>query len=112
MGVLRLVCALLVGAGLAAGGYFVGQGGHKEAVVVSSEAPHPQTSERPQHRQTSKRQRERRVAPTTAPSPTPAPPAFVSCDANIRARAATTTCPFAEGVFYELYMATGGVTGD
>jgi hypothetical protein len=46
----------------------------------------------------------------SSPSPTAnaAPPAFVSCDANIRVRAATTTCPFAENVFYELFQATAG----
>jgi hypothetical protein len=32
--------------------------------------------------------------------PKPAP-VFVACDANIKARAATTSCPFAENVFYE-----------
>jgi hypothetical protein len=43
-----------------------------------------------------------RVA-TTTPTPTPAP-TFVRCDANIRVRAATTTCGFAQNVFYAFYM--------
>lgn len=49
----------------------------------------------------------RRVAEPT-PAATPAPPTFVSCDDNIRVRAATTTCPFAENVFYEYYEKGAG----
>jgi hypothetical protein len=39
------------------------------------------------------------------PRPKPAP-VFVACDANIKARAATTSCPFAENVFYEFWRAS------
>lgn len=48
------------------------------------------------------------ATPTPTSTPTPTPAAFVSCDANIRVRAATTTCPFAENVFYEYYEETLG----
>jgi hypothetical protein len=42
------------------------------------------------------------------PAPAATPVAFASCDVNIRARAATTTCPFAQNVFYEYYQETLG----
>ena len=41
---------------------------------------------------------------TPAATPTkPKPPAFVACDANIRAKSGTTTCAFAQNVFYEYW---------
>lgn len=57
------------------------------------------------------RHRGRDVVANATASPTPsasAAPTFVACDANIRARAATTTCHFAENVFYEYYKKTLG----
>jgi hypothetical protein len=42
-------------------------------------------------------QKERR---RSRPKPTPAAPVFVSCDPNIEAKAGTTTCPFAQNVFW------------
>jgi hypothetical protein len=41
--------------------------------------------------------------PTRTPAPKPKPPAFIACDPNIRAKAGTTTCPFAQNVFYEYW---------
>lgn len=35
-----------------------------------------------------------------SPPPRTTPPAFVDCDPNIQAKAETTTCPFAENVFW------------
>ncbi len=32
--------------------------------------------------------------------PRPSPPAYVNCDPNIQAKAATTTCPFAQNTFW------------
>jgi hypothetical protein len=55
-----------------------------------------------------KRRRHATKTPLPTATPTPKPVAFVSCDANIRVRAATTTCPFAENVFYEYYEETFG----
>jgi hypothetical protein len=41
----------------------------------------------------------------SAPVPKPVTPSrFVSCDQNIQAKAATTTCGFAENAFYEYWM--------
>jgi hypothetical protein len=52
-----------------------------------------------------------RVAPVKASKrakPTVVATDLVSCDANIRVKASTTTCPFAQNVFYEYYRATLG----
>jgi hypothetical protein len=46
--------------------------------------------------------------PAPAPTTTPTPSPFVACDQNISARAANTTCPFAENVFYEFHQRTFG----
>jgi len=43
-----------------------------------------------------------------ASTPTSAPTVFMACDANISVKRATTTCPFAENVFYEYWLAGGG----
>ncbi len=63
-----------------------------------------------------RRPRPRPRASTTAtatPAGTPAPPApaFEFCDTNIRARTPTTSCPFAENVFYAYYRETAGYGG-
>lgn len=42
-------------------------------------------------------------ASTPTPPRTRKPPVFVACDPNIRAKAGTTTCAFAQNVFYEYW---------
>ena len=69
-------------------------------------APTP-TSQRRHRRHHRHRRQQLTVASTASPTATAAP-TFVACDANIRARAATTTCGFAENVFYEYYEKTLG----
>jgi hypothetical protein len=57
----------------------------KEKVIVQKARPHKKRHHR----------RHRSAAPTA-----PAPPAFVHCDQNIQAKAGTTSCSFAENVFW------------
>jgi hypothetical protein len=45
-------------------------------------------------------QRKHRRKSRPQPTPTTAAPEFVDCDPNIEARVATTTCPFAQNVFW------------
>lgn len=57
--------------------------------------------------------RAHRRAPTPAaasPSPAPAPSGYRSCDRNVSARSGTTTCPFAQNVFYEYWKSGGAAT--
>jgi hypothetical protein len=56
------------------------------------------------------KRRSAKEAPTGTPAPpqASAPQVFVACDPNITVRAATTTCAFAENVFYEYFQATFG----
>jgi hypothetical protein len=44
------------------------------------------------------------------PRPTPAVPEFVNCDSNIQAKVGTTTCPFAQNVFWTYW--TSGESSD
>src|SRR3954447_7356601 len=37
---------------------------------------------------------------------------YTACDTNIRVKAATTTCPFADNVFYEYFQETYGYPSD
>jgi hypothetical protein len=64
----------------------------------------PATSPKPEERGRKKQQASRRAA---TPVPTPNASAYVACDANITVKAATTTCPFAQNVFYEYWTAGG-----
>lgn len=59
-------------------------------------APKPRQRRTPRHK-------ERR------PAPRPALPALTSCDANIRVKTATTTCPFAQNAFWT-YWTDGQTT--
>jgi hypothetical protein len=73
------------------------------AAPSATATPTPSPTSRPVTRR-----RHATKTPVPTATPTPKPVAFVSCDANIRVRAATTTCPFAENVFYEYYEETFG----
>jgi hypothetical protein len=80
--------------------------GATSATTTSTPTPRA-TPRRKKHPTT--RSKAAKVA-TAAPSPPPAttPAVFVACDPNIRVKAATTTCPFAENVFYEYFQDTAG----
>jgi hypothetical protein len=74
------------------------------SVPTATPTPTPTTSAAPRKTATA---RATRVRPKATKTPTPNRkqqyPSFVACDANIRARAATTTCGFAQNVFYEYW---------
>lgn len=79
----------------------------------SAQAAEPTPATTPVFQPTRKQRGRHRAAlaaltatPTATATPKPSP--FVDCDSNIRAREATTTCPFASNVFYEYFAATGG----
>jgi hypothetical protein len=88
---------MLVGAPMAIA--FAGCGGSGETVrtvtverVVTVEAPRaPRREHRPE------------------PSAPPATPEFINCDSNIEAKVRTTTCPFAQNVFWTYW--TSGQSG-
>jgi hypothetical protein len=75
----------------------------RAAAPSATATPTPSPTPRPATRR-------QRPAKTPVPTaiPTTKPVALVSCDPNIRVRAATTTCPFAENVFYAYYQETFG----
>jgi hypothetical protein len=77
----------------------------RAAVVVASATLTPTLTASP--RQASRTASKRTSVSETA-TPTPNTGAFVSCDSNIRVKAATTTCPFAQNVFYKYYRQTSG----
>jgi hypothetical protein len=77
----------------------------RAAAVVASATPTPTPTASP--RQAS-RTASKRIRVSETATPTPNAGAFVSCDANIRVKASTTTCPFAQNVFYEYYRQTDG----
>ena len=68
-----------------------------ESTATPTPTPKPKTAV--------KRKKQSRPATMTkpAPPPKPKPPAFVACDPNIRAKVGTTTCAFAQNVFYEYW---------
>jgi hypothetical protein len=83
-----------------------GGAAHGPSVAAAARSQTPAKS-----REKPKSSRHHRHAAVARSSPSPSAqvaPTFVSCDANISVRAATTTCPFAENVFYELFQATAG----
>jgi hypothetical protein len=77
----------------------------RAAAVVASATPALTPTASP--RQASRTAR-KRITVSDAATPTPSTDASVSCDANIRVKASTTTCPFAQNVFYEYYRQTNG----
>ena len=76
-------------------------------------APSATPTATPAHKRARGRHRRDDNRPTSTPTPTatPTPDPYVACDPNIRVRAATTTCPFAQNVFYEYYLETFGYPG-
>jgi hypothetical protein len=78
----------------------------RDIAATPSTTPLPTSTPRPSRHARTRTHRAETPTPTATQAATPV--AFVSCDANIRAQAATTTCPFAENVFYEYYEATFG----
>jgi hypothetical protein len=76
------------------------------AAVKTGSAPTatPTPTATPESRKTAKaRKTTPKPKATKTPAPTPKPPSFIACDANIRVKAATTTCAFAQNVFYEYW---------
>ncbi len=66
----------------------------------ASADPKPSSANSAAHKAT------RKIKPREAPAAAKPPgPAYVQCDANIRVRAATTTCSFAQNVFYGYWVA-------
>jgi hypothetical protein len=104
---LSAVVLLAVGAAIGAaldGGTTKPEGAAAKLARTPTPTPTPEGS-------TAKRAKKKvkaRAAATPTPTPTvaPAPPTFVACDPNIRARTGTTTCPFAENVFYEYWYSS------
>jgi hypothetical protein len=81
----------------------------RAAAPASSASPPSATPTTPEP--TSTPRRVVRIGHKAVPGVSPAPRSegFVSCDANVRVKASTTTCPFAQNVFYEYYRETNGV---
>jgi hypothetical protein len=109
-----VLLALLLMAGLGCGGEGNSSRPASESAArgtssatTATSTPTPGTTPRRKKRSTTK-SKATKVA--TAPSPPPAanPAVFVACDPNIRVKAATTTCPFAQNVFYEYFRDTAG----
>jgi hypothetical protein len=75
------------------------------ATATSTAAP---TAARAERRQKRRKSSARATATPTSVATAASSPRFVSCDANIDARAANTTCPFAQNVFYEYYRESLG----
>jgi hypothetical protein len=75
-----------------------GDGGQARTVTVARETTPAQTPPE-QH----KKPAEKRQARAAHKAPSPAAPTYTACDANITVKSATTTCPFAENVFYEYW---------
>jgi hypothetical protein len=90
LGLLSLVAASLVG-----------------GCGSSDEPPHTVTVERQVTVEKPRPRKLKRTRDRTPPaSTTAATPAYVNCDSNIQAKASTTTCPFAENVFWT-YWSSG-----
>jgi hypothetical protein len=72
-------------------------------VSETSPAPTPSASSPAAKPPAKHRQRHKaRAAVVSTPTPVSSP-RFVACDSNIKARAATTTCGFAQNTFYEYW---------
>jgi hypothetical protein len=100
----------VVGALLALGALGIGCGDEEhtdrhapsnEQAITSSVESTSMTSTHKRHRA----KRSRAVHGTKVKAA--AAPAYVACDANITVKATTTTCPFAENVFYGYWTADG-----
>jgi hypothetical protein len=92
--------SLIAGLALAAGALIVGCAAEPQQVKTVT-VDRPAAAVTKPHRK-----KHHHAKPRSAPS-TPTKPAtseFVSCDANIEAKAATTTCPFAENLFWAYWM--------
>jgi hypothetical protein len=96
---------LIIGAALSPAKHHDASAPSQHAAKASE--PGAASTPTPPHRRHHRHRRATTAAASATPTPT-AVPAFVACDANIRARAATTTCRFAENVFYEYYEKTLG----
>lgn len=79
--------------------------GAMSATATSTPTPR-QTRQRKKH--ATARSKVAKVAAAPSPPAAATPAVFVACDPNIRVKAATTTCPFAENVFYEYFQDTAG----
>ena len=79
--------------------------GAMSATATSTPTPR-RTRQRKKH--ATARSKVAKVAPAPSPPAAATPAVFVACDPNIRVKAATTTCPFAENVFYEYFQDTAG----
>jgi hypothetical protein len=105
LAVVLLVIGAVIGAALD-GERAASPGAAAKGSVNANAAATATPTSKPQTAAPSRKSKPREKAPKApAPTPTPTakPPTFVACDANIRARAATTTCEFAQNVFYEYW---------
>jgi len=95
------VCFMALGASLAK--FAIGTPSRPATEPTRAAETTPPPTRQKQHR------RHRSLAVKALPKATPTASAFIACDANIRVRRETTTCPFANNVFYEFYEATLGI---
>jgi hypothetical protein len=100
---MRWYVALVMLAGVIVAAPMVGCGGDGEptkTVTVEREVTVAKPASPRKHRRESRPQSK----------PTPVAPEFISCDSNIEAKVGTTTCPFAQNVFWTYW--TSGESGD
>lgn len=100
LGVVVLVIGIAIGAALDTGQPASPGAAAKSGVAQQTATPAPT---RKLEKSTKRKTSAQTTAAKSTPSPRPKPPTFVACDPNIRAKAGTTTCAFAQNVFYEYW---------
>ena len=95
LGILLVIALILVGGSVALGG-----GDVTSPAPVSDTAPTQTTDTNSADSVTDRQPRKKKRAATTPK----AGPTMTACDANIRVKAATTSCPFAQNVFLAYWM--------
>src|SRR4051794_2029460 len=109
LGILLVIALIVVGGSVALGGDEVTPTASGSDTAPTRTTPdaggdaRSDTEEADAHAARSDMDRQPREKKRTAATPKPGP-AMTACDANIRVKAATTSCPFAQNVFLAYWM--------